>query len=50
MKSLQEKFKSMLVDLEKEKPVKQKGKDYYTVASRHKVFIKNSKDDKPRIM
>jgi len=49
MKSLQEKFKSMLVDLEKEKPVKQKGKDYYTVASRHKVFIKNSKDDKPII-
>ena len=26
MKSLQEKFKSMLVDLEKEKPVKQKVK------------------------
>lgn len=49
MKSLQEKFKSMLVDLEKEKPVPQKGKKYYTVASRHKVFIKHSKDDKPTI-
>ena len=49
MKSLQEKFKNMLVDLEKEKPIKQKGKDYYTVASRHKVFIKNSKDDRPTI-
>ena len=49
MKSLQEKFKSMLVDLEKEKPVPQKGKKYYTVASRHKVFIKHSKDDRPTI-
>ena len=49
MKSLQEKFKSMLVDLEKEKPVPQKGKKYYTVASRHKIFIKHSKDDKPTI-
>tara|TARA_X000001036_G_C20451288_1_gene713453 strand:+ start:155 stop:823 length:669 start_codon:yes stop_codon:yes gene_type:complete len=49
MKSLQEKFKNMLVDLEKEKPIKQKGKDYYTVASRHKVFIKHSKDDRPTI-
>ena len=49
MNSLQEKFKSMLVDLEKEKPVPQKGKKYYTVASRHKVFIKHSKDDKPII-
>jgi hypothetical protein len=49
MKSLQEKFKNMLVDLEKEKPVPQKGKKYYTVASRHKVFIKHSKDDRPTI-
>ena len=49
MKGLQENFKNMLVDLEKEKPVKQKGKDYYTVASRHKVFIKHSKDDRPTI-
>ena len=49
MKSLKEKFKSMLVDLEKEKPVPQKGKKYYTVASRHKVFIKHSKDDRPTI-
>ena len=49
MKSLKEKFKGMLVDLEKEKPVPQKGKKYYTVASRHKVFIKHSKDDRPTI-
>jgi len=35
--------------LEKEKPVPQKGKKYYTVASRHKVFIKHSKDDRPTI-
>ena len=49
MKTLQEKFKSMLVDLEKEKPVPQKGKKYYTVASRHKVFIKHTKDEHPTI-
>ena len=30
--------------MEKEKPESKKEKNYYTVASRHKVFIKNGKD------
>ena len=50
MKTINEKFKEMILDLDKEQTVPQRGgKEYYTVASRHKVFIKHSREDYPSI-